>query len=265
MCANLSVFYCFPRSGATLLNKCLLCAPENVVLSEVNPAESVVQPEQQAHEWFKLLTDIERTELRYQPYLTRIEAIRQKAVAQGKKLCIRDWSGINFLLGVSPWHGRPSYQLEQRLYLHQSGYTLREAALIRRSKAVYESIRENISELVDISLPEFKECYSLFLNEVTTTRKFYLEQFLETKSETLNEICATLNLNFPSNFTSRFHTIKSVTGNNTLPKPPKSATWTSIRRPKSSKSRSGSKYTNAELLVFDQLDDLAGYTTPDSH
>ena len=46
--AEVSVYYCFARSGGTLINRCLGCISGNLVLSEINPMSSIATVESQA-------------------------------------------------------------------------------------------------------------------------------------------------------------------------------------------------------------------------
>ena len=53
------LMFCFLRSGGTLLNRCLGCLPNTIVLSEVNPlgggtgaAVQATTPFEQARKWY---------------------------------------------------------------------------------------------------------------------------------------------------------------------------------------------------------------------
>ncbi|MDB6093575.1 MAG: hypothetical protein JWM32_1137 [Verrucomicrobia bacterium] len=258
----ISVIYCYPRSGGTLLSQCILCEPNNIVLSEVNPAGSVVPVEAQAAEWFHLLTESESKALAGLSYLEKIREICQRTRRAGFGLCLRDWTGINFLDGISPWHGRPSYILEQRFYARRGGLDVKEIAFVRRSEAVYASIRGNIPELANLAPEDFVESYEKYLMAITDVPKFFLEDFITRKGEILAKICNALGLRFAAEFEKRFHEIKTVTGNTTLPNPAASASWSTIR----TKSRPEKTRKAAESLPAakaTELDRLAGYTQED--
>jgi len=256
MSDSIAVFYCFPRSGGTLLNQCLLCAPGTVVLSEINPSSSVIPIEQQAAEWFQLLNPTEAADLANRTYLEKISRVYDRTNAAQKSLCVRDWCGINFLAHISPWLGVPSQVLEQRLYLQHGGYELREIALVRRSAAVYRSLHENIPELAALTVEEFGAAYRSYLRQLSSVKKYQLEHLTSASSAVLKSICADLKMPFPSGFETRFHTITTVTGNNTLPTPPASARWTAIQ----GTSKTGNQQPSAEHLeIFEGLDQLAGY------
>ncbi len=260
---SISIIYCFPRSGGTLLNQCLLCAPANVVLSEVNPAGSVLEPEEQAAAWFKVLTPPQAANLKYAAYLEKISVIHRQTLRAERRLCIRDWTGLNFLPHTTTWVSKPSLQLEQRLYLQQAGYQLREIALLRRSRAVYDSIRQNIPEYHDLLLPVFAQAYRAYLGHIVGVDRFRLEELTEDRQKAVRAICGLLQLEFAADFETRFHLVTTVTGNTTLLRRPESASWTSIR------SQAKSPGTNQLLAdtpsreLFEELDNLAGYETSD--
>lgn len=251
---SLAVFYCFPRSGGTLLNQCLLCAPDTVVLSEVNPAGCARDPVQQAAEWFGLLTPAEAADATYLTYLEKIALIHARTRAAGRRLCLRDWPGLNFLPDITPWTGRPSERLEQALYLQHAGYTLREVVLVRRSAAVYDSLRTHVPELATLSPEAFAAAYRAFLAAVAGRPTYRLEDLATHQARTLAALCADLDLAFAPDFADHFHAMRHVTGNTTLPAPPASAAWTSIRPP-----RPVTPPAAAAPGLFASLDRLAGY------
>lgn len=258
MSQKISVIYCFPRSGGTLLNQCLLCEPTNVVLSEVNPAGSVLPAEKQAAEWFHLLASREMADCAELPYLEKISLIHHRAQAAGRNLCLRDWTGVNFLANISPWLGIPSQRLEQHVYLARAGFELHEVALLRRSQAVYHSILQNIPELKELTPKDFAATYRTYLEQLTKIKKYHLENLIRDKQTVLHNLCTDLLLSYASDFEARFHTISTVTGNNTLPKLPVSAGWTSIHNDAPHASdRVIAKRSRANL--FEELDKLAGY------
>jgi hypothetical protein len=255
MTQEIAILYCFPRSGGTVLNQCLLCGEGTVVLSEINPADSVLPPEYQAAEWFRLLSPLEATRQARKSYVSKIALIHRRAQAQQKRLCIRDWCAVNFLPGISPFTPRPSLVLEQRHYLRAAGFTLREAVLLRRSRSLYDSLRLYISPFSALSPRQFAQLYRPFLRATARMRRFYLEDFRREPTAILDKLCNCLNLSFPNDFTERFHSITTVTGNTTLATHPESASWRNIRP--ASHSFTCEKDDDSE--PFSHLDKMAGY------
>ncbi len=251
---KISVYYCFPRSGGTLLNQCLLCHPDNLVLSEVNPAGSVMAPLRQATEWFGLPLADASEEDNPSDYAEAVTQIHQTALETGRRLIIRDWTGANFLDGLSPWLGRASGQLEQRLYLERLGFTLRECAFVRRSHATYRSLVKHIPECAELSVEQFVDVYRAFLAQIQTMPRFTLENFTANPAKELAAICEKLDAAQPGpDFATNFAQVKEVNGNNTLARPPESASWQQIEKIASTPP--------AEAPApFAELDELAGFT-----
>jgi len=256
---SISVFYCFPRSGGTLLSQCLLCAPATVVLSEVNPAGSFLPVEQQASEWFGLITAKEAAALGTQTYMEKIDFLAQRSARKKRRLCVRDWVAINFVPGLSPLAPAASGVLEQRLFLQAAGYELKEAVLFRRSESVFRSMRRYIPGFESYPVAQFARQYRAFLDSVADVPRFHLEDLSAKPAATLRQVCAALALDFPPRFQSEFHRQEHVTGNNTLPDKPASASATRIQALPSPASRA--KTNPKERVVFAQLDALAGYAT----
>ena len=257
MAGDIAIFYCFPRSGGTLLSQCLLCAPRNVVFSEINPAGSMVEPEKQAAEWFDLAGKGEVRSLSRRSYIEKIALFARRCKTAKKHLCIRDWPAINFVPDVSPLSPCPSGLLEQQLYLRRAGYPLHEAALVRRSQTMYDSLRHHIPSLRNLSPTRFASAYKAYLQALGGIPRFQLEQLQACPEPVLREICTVLGLDFAPDFASRFHLETRVTGNNTLPEPPPSAGWETIQRQPA--CTQGPASTPAMQQCFAELDLLAGY------
>ena len=258
---EISVFYCFPRSGGTLINQCLLCAPENVVLSEVNPARSVIEPEVQAADWFGLLSQKEAAQLRGRTYIERIEAIAHQARKHSHRLCLRDWVGVNFLPDTTKWSPAPSSVLEQKLYLERAGFRLREARVLRRSATLYSSLQAKIAACATLSEDAFAGAYRTYLEATAHAPTVHLETFTRAPRAELERLCKALEMAMPEDFESRFHLMQHVTGNTTLSTAPASATWKSIVGDGENSPASGLPNTDHTYrTIFEELDILAGYT-----
>ena len=257
---TLSVFYCFPRSGGTLLSQCLLCAKSTVVLSEVNPAGSFLPVERQAEKWFKLITTKEAAKLEKQTYLEKIALVAQRCESQKRRLCIRDWSAVNFIPRLSPQAPAASRVLEQRLFLQAAGYEIREVAFLRRSREIFHSVRQHLPGFENYTLTKFADHYGAYLRAVADCPKFYLEDFRRDSAATLRPLCQALGLDFPAGFETGFHGQEHVTGNNTLKIKPASAALARITA--GSPAAPVRRESAADRSAFAELDALAGYATP---
>ena len=92
-----TIMLCFARSGGTVLNQCLGCLPEVVILSEVNPlgggwgveAEaSLTTVKAQAKGWYNIDLDSDEDD-----FVGCVVELSKKC----KHLILRDWTVANFL------------------------------------------------------------------------------------------------------------------------------------------------------------------------
>lgn len=91
-----TVMLCFVRSGGTVLNQCLGCLPDVVILSEVNPLgggwgvegkDSLTTVKAQAKGWYGIELDSDEDD-----FAGCVVELSQKC----KHLILRDWSFVNF-------------------------------------------------------------------------------------------------------------------------------------------------------------------------
>lgn len=215
---KLAVFYAFARSGGTLMNRCIGCIPGNLVLSEVNPHASVIPPEQQAHEWWNLISDEEVKILRAQTYIQKLEYLAQKTSERRLNLIVRDWSAVNFLgdLLIQDFL-TPSYVLEQEVYLLHSKLTYCSAVISRRAEDVYASI---IKSFVDkktgnfqfLSAEEFGRRYLQYAKSVSRHRIFHYEDICDEPEAQIKALCECLEIQYNANFLQNFKYFNRCTG-----------------------------------------------------
>jgi hypothetical protein len=215
---KLAVFYAFARSGGTLINRCIGCIPENLVLSEVNPHASVVPPEQQAHEWWKLISDEEVEVLRSQTYIQKIRYFSQKAHERQLNLIIRDWPSVNFLGDLLVQDVlTPSYVLEQEVYLSHGEFECCSAVITRRAEDVYASIIKSFAEKVPesfrfLSAEDFGIRYLRYAKSVCKHRIFHYEDICEEPEARIKELCECLEIQYSASFLEKFKYFKQCTG-----------------------------------------------------
>lgn len=220
---KIPIFYCFARSGGTLLNRCLGCIERNLVLSEVNPHQSVYSVEEQAVNWLKLISEAELTEFSNKPYTEKISILVEKAKQQSKYLIIRDWTTLNFFHEAC---GDPrsiynktyvsSMVLEQSIYFSYSGLNLEPIAMVRRSSDVYESMQRSFKHLKNLSVDKFAQHYLAYAKAVSNYPIFYYENFCQEPQKELHRICNLLDVNYDPSFITEFSKFTNCTGDNTL-------------------------------------------------
>jgi hypothetical protein len=141
--------------------------------------------------------------------------------------------------------------------LQGAGFDLREAVLLRRSEAIFNSIRAHIPAMARIPAKAFAKGYLAYLEQTKHMARFYLEELTRHRAKVVRQICSVLNLDFDAGFEKQFYRIQTVTGNTTLPQVPASAHWKTIRN--TTGIQSPSTANPGTVAIFHQLDALAGY------
>lgn len=213
---EVSVYYCFARSGGTLINRCLGCIPGNLVLSEVNPMGSIVTVESQARDWLGLVPAHEYERFSTMPYGEKILFLAAAAAASGKRLIIRDWPTLNYLGGVHWEYFFPSGVLEQDFYLERYGLLRHSAVISRRSAAVYESLTRSFAHLKDLSVEDFGSAYLGYAQAVASFPVIHFEDFCETPAPEFRRLCEALRCRFADDFVTAFSSFVNCTGDNSL-------------------------------------------------
>lgn len=214
--AEVSVYYCFARSGGTLINRCLGCIPENLVLSEVNPMGSIVTVESQAQNWLGLVGAADIDQFAARPYGEKISFLAGAAAALGKRLIVRDWPTLNFLGGIHWEYFFPSGVLEQDLYLQRYGLRYHSAVVSRRAASVYESLTRSFAHLKKLSVDDFGSAYLAYAQAVALFPVIHFEEFCEAPEQEFRRLCAALHCSFSQEFVTGFSRFINCTGDNNL-------------------------------------------------
>ncbi|WP_133174612.1 hypothetical protein [Candidatus Methylomirabilis limnetica] len=255
---TIPVIYSFARSGGTLVNQLLGVHPDCLVLSEVNPAGSVVPVAMQAADWLGFVETTEVGRFQELPYSQQIALLDARAKSKGKTLIIRDWVTVNYLPGAGGSTMGPSYILEQSVYLARAGYSLQPLVLTRKAKSVYWSIRRNFMHMVNLTVEEFALSYLAYANAVSSFHRISLESLQSAPRETLIQLLQVIgvSIDYVDMQLKTFADFRQCTGNNTLTVP--SATSYERHIVQVSQDSVGSIDTlNAEVLI--EADRLMGY------
>ncbi len=95
---SIALMTCFARSGGTVLNRCLGCLPDVVILSELHhlgggtgrDGEALRTVHDQAWEWYGI-------ELRHDEFIEALCELHDICKRQGKRLVLRDWVSADFI------------------------------------------------------------------------------------------------------------------------------------------------------------------------
>ncbi|MBT7676644.1 MAG: hypothetical protein HN625_07625 [Flavobacteriaceae bacterium] len=230
---EIPVIYSFARSGGTLVNQLLGVHPKCLVLSEINPAASFKPIAEQAVEWLGLLEEKEVKEFSHIPYYQQIKFLNDRAIAQKKKLIIRDWVTVNFLSGSAGYDIIPSRQLEQNLYLERVGFQPSPLVITRKGTDVYKSIRNSFLDLAELEMNNFAESYLEYARAVAEFPIIHLEDLRSQPEVALGKILHRFNISCDDNdsLLQNFFTFKNCTGNVSLKNENKSAVAQEILPP----------------------------------
>lgn len=214
---KIPVMYAFARSGGTLINQILGASPQCLVLSEINPAGSVISIETQASEWLDLLRPEEVKWFKKLTYVEKISFLSEKAKKAKKVLVIRDWPTLNFLPGIFQYPIDPSELLEQQLYLESHGFLIQSFVICRRSDRVFESIQKNFQHLKELKIEIFSDAYLNYAKSASFSPVFQLEKLCQNPKQVIAKILSTIQLNEDVGYLlSNFYKFQKCTGNNSL-------------------------------------------------
>ena len=228
---DIAVFYCFARSGGTLINRCLGCIKDNLVLSEVNPHGAFLSLESQALDWLKLVPSDQVKKFHYLGYGQKICFLNETASALNQHLIIRDWATLNFLRNVYWEYFSPSMILEQDLYLSDHGLQTNCVVVARQSACVYESIVRIFPDQIHLNLEDFAVSYLAYAEAVCNYPVIHLEKFCAEPEVQFQKLCDYLSVKFERSFLTQFHSFNQCTGDNLLSSPSKLRTATEILVP----------------------------------
>jgi hypothetical protein len=212
------IIFSFARSGGTLVNQLLGVHPNCLILSEVNPAASVVSVAHQASVWLGLIEANEVGQFHQLPYAQQITLLDERAKSKGKTLIVRDWVTVNYLAASAGDLVTPSFILEQPIYLARAGYSLQPLVVTRRANSVYCSIRRNFLQMKNLSVDDFALSYLAYARAVSNFPRVSLEALQLTPRETLIQFLHLLGLSVEhvDMQLENFFDFCQCTGNNTL-------------------------------------------------
>lgn len=255
---HIPIIFSFARSGGTLVNQLLGVHPDCLVLSEVNPAASMVSVTRQALDWLGLIEATETDQFQELPYSQQIALLDERSRARRKTLIIRDWVTVNYLPGAGRNSIMPSLVLEQPVYLARAGYSLRPLVVTRKANSVYRSIRSNFIQMANLSAEAFATAYLMYAHAVSGFPKVALEMLQMMPRETLVQIMQELGLSADhvDHQLAAFSAFDKCTGNNTLAVPSETAHARHIL-PVGRDSEAERAFP--EICAFSEADRLLGY------
>jgi len=256
---KIAILYSLARSGATLMTRCLGCAADNVILSEINPRFSWFNPLIQAYEWYGLFSPSEMIQFRARPdlgYTEAILAISERCRAKGLHLIIRDWTHIDYTPGDYPV--TPIYQPAQELALGDA-FEIQRVSITRHPLDAYLSVCKVPRMAGQLSLSQYMEGFLKFAELAMRTGFIRYEDFCRQPPTVLRSLSERLGVGYADDFETRYLENNRVTGDIYHPDATETVTGERVGE------RSGGRIRLPERrripdAVREQLDDCPPYS-----
>jgi len=210
---TIRILHNMARTGGTVISKCLGCMQDVTMLSEIHPlGKQWINPLQQAHDWFNLLTDIDMQFLKDNGHISfedTIFLIHQRCLEHDKTLLIRDWSHLDFT--AIPFMAEPSYKLATYEGLSNKFEVIR-TAIVRHPIDQWLSLSNLKIMQGKITLEEFLKGYLRFATYCREMHFTRYEDFCTSTEKEIKKLCERLSLNYDPKFTINWHRYDTITG-----------------------------------------------------
>ena len=210
-----------PRSGGTIISKCLGAQKDVVLLSEIHPEGILISkkmgvnnsnfdPIFQSQTWNNLFEKDEYKKITNSnlKFVEKIDLILEKTELANKKLIIRDWAFADFF--GKPFI-EPSYKNSLFEILNKK-YNVLNFYIIRHPLKLYSSCYNNLGFFRRDYNPDFfiKGYKNYFLNALKNNI-FIFENFILNPEKNLKDMCDTLKIVYDDNYLNKLKDI-NLTG-----------------------------------------------------
>jgi len=197
------VMVAFARSGGTVLNQCLGCLPNVLILSEVNPLCggwckrvpcSLTTVRAQAKHWYQI-------ELHSDGFAESVLELEKLCNQTGKHLIVRDWPFVNFVP-----HEYNSWTPPNRLL------TL-EALEGKCTLSPFAFVRDSIDVWISRGVPvqDFFGPYLRYIRAIQDMPIFKYEDFCRDPAAIIQQICALTGLEYSDDW-QNYASFQNVSG-----------------------------------------------------
>ena len=215
---KIGLIHNLPRSGGTIISKCLGAQEDVVLLSEIHPNGVEVlkkmnkecdlgDPIFQAQEWNDLFEKEEYEKIKSLNYnfQDKIHIILEKVEKKNKKLIIRDWCFVDYF-GIP--YVEPTYK-NSVLETLKEEFNISNFYIIRHPLELYISCFKSFSFFKDnYKFDFFIKGYEKFFLHALRGKIFKYEDFNDNPQDNLKNMCKILNINFNYNFRENLKNIK---------------------------------------------------------
>ena len=214
---TLRLIHNLPKTGGTIISKCLGAQKNISLLSEIHPQGQqirdkmainslIADPIYQAYKWNNLMTDEEYKNHKdcNKDFKTKIDFIVKKALSVNKILIIRDWSFVDFF-------GKPFIEPTYKnilLETLQKKFEIQNIFILRNPIETLISCYKNLPFFKDnYNLDFFLNSYRNFFLTASEDRIFKYEDFFTKPNHILMKMCEILKIEYTDEYTKNMKNI----------------------------------------------------------
>ena len=219
---TLRLIHNLPKTGGTIISKCLGAQKNVALLSEIHPKGQVIRdkmnansligdPIYQAYKWNNLMTYKEYKIFKNnnKEFKSKIEFIIEKALSYNKFLIIRDWSFVDFF--GKPFI-EPTYK-NMLLEILEKKFKILNVFILRNPIETLISCYKNLPFFKDnYDLDFFLNAYRNYFLSASKERIFKYEDFFNKPNDVLKQMCEILKIEYTDEYTKNMKNIM-LTGN----------------------------------------------------
>tara|TARA_B100000575_G_C22999782_1_gene576138 strand:- start:82 stop:882 length:801 start_codon:yes stop_codon:yes gene_type:complete len=219
---TLRLIHNLPKTGGTIISKCLGAQKNVTLLSEIHPkgqeirdkmnANSLIaDPIYQAYKWNNLMTDKEYKIFKdnNKDFKSKIDFIIEKALSSNKYLVIRDWSFVDFF--GKPFI-EPTYK-NMLIEILKKKFEIQNVFILRNPIETLISCYKNLPFFkYNYDLNFFLNSYRSFFLTASKGKIFKYEDFINRPDDILKQMCEILKIEYSIEYTKNMKNIM-LTGN----------------------------------------------------
>lgn len=219
---QLGILHQLARTGGTIINRCLGCMRNIVMLSELHPTHPQARrfhPLYQAGQWFDLISLEERATLRANAlrgggsFVRSIKLIEERTRLSGRHLLIREFSHPDFLRTPRTQPVFRSRMVDEFGAL----YAPRRSAVVRHPLDQWRSMQDYPASSGVCSLSDYLHGYRRFAEMAVEVGFVRYEDFCRDPAATLQQLCGNLAVPFDASFGERWMYYDRLTGDVSRP------------------------------------------------
>ena len=220
---TIRIIHNLPRSGGTIISKCLGAQKDVVLLSEIHPEGIEIRktmkvkafygdPIFQAQEWNNLFDKNDKENicnLNYN-FEKKIDLIFEKTASLNKKLIIRDWAFVDYF--GKPFIS-PTYK-NSLLNLLNKKYKVLNFHILRHPLELYVSCFKSLNFFREhYKFEFFLKGYRNFFLDAIKGNVYKYENFLLKPEKFLINMCDVLDIEYDNNYLTKLKNVR-LTGDN---------------------------------------------------